>query len=143
MVKLFFTLKSKKKKNSELCFVFLFQVVSNVLFLKVMFSFSFSSANKTRQLVALGRREKTNYVCKKKKKTSLFFFCLFYWDKILVIRLLSVPKVHRKLPFGLWRVMCESCKVIISKQKWSYWLYIKTPIIIIIVWKMTSPKTVK
>jgi hypothetical protein len=64
-----------KKKISKLCFVFLFQVLSNVLFFKVMFSFSFSSANKTRQLVALGLREKTNYVCQ--KNTSLFFFCRF------------------------------------------------------------------
>jgi hypothetical protein len=48
-----------------------------------MFSFSFSSANKTRQLVALGRREKTNYVCQKKKKTSLFFFCRFIEIKYL------------------------------------------------------------
>jgi hypothetical protein len=38
-----------------------------------MFSFSFSSANKTRQLVALGRREKTNYVCQKKKKLLCSF----------------------------------------------------------------------
>jgi hypothetical protein len=46
-----------------------------------MFSFSFSSANKTRQLVALGLREKTNYVCQ--KKTSLFFFCRFIEIKYL------------------------------------------------------------
>jgi hypothetical protein len=42
-----------------------------------MFSFSFSSANKTRQLVALGRRKKTNYVCQKKKKLLCSFSVFF------------------------------------------------------------------